>query len=415
MSKAEKTAKELKTCILSGDFSEKLPPEKELAVLFGLSPNTVGKAVRLLAEEGLVTRRPGHGTFVRCPQKKRVRVAALPWLFDTLSKVCAVHFPDVELVRCGFGDDPHITTIASFSPLEYNRYLDAMPEKLYAGIAGDYRFFSTVRDLHRIGRICYGIPAFFSPVLIAWNKELMKKVDPHFNPLNMTLEKMTALIKQAARHGISGIDVKYFTWHTLTTVLANLPGKINWNCFEKSRPFITSLLPFFNEGLFEEGNSLFTLVTRHLIRRRFLAAALPFEIMPIPFFGKTRRCNIASEALAVTLQAPGKELLWKIALLSLDEDFQRMIAEDHHSIPLDRALAVETLDTSYCRDDIFFSEIRNIDLTSTRLPFQVMREIALEFSAVVRGKTGIENFYGHIQKTYSHWEYESMRDQRIRI
>lgn len=416
MSKAEETARLLKERIAAGDFNEKLPSEKELAGIFGVAPNTVGKAVRLLAAEGLVTRQQGNGTFLRCPNKRKIKVAALPWLFNALTQVCSVEFPDVELIYCNFDADPHITTITSFFPLEYNRFLDFMPEEIYEEAAKDYRFFPAIRDLHCVGRICYGIPAYFSPVLIAWNKKLMKKLAPDFSPEKISFEMMIDLMKKASSKGISGLDVKYFAWHILTTILANFPGEqIGWESFEKSRSLISALLPLLNEGKFAEGKSLFTLVSRHLIRREFSDPELSFEVMPIPFSGKTRRCNVASEALAVKLQAPGKELLWKIVRLSWGEKFQKIIAEDRHSIPLDRALAIETLDNNSNRDDIFFSEIRNIDFTRARLPFQVMRETALEFSSVVRKKISSDDFYKHIQKTFSQCEYESMRDRRIQI
>ncbi len=55
--------------IMSGGYApgEKIPNEVELADLYGVSRPTVSKAVKSLEQKGLVTRKPGAGTFVRKP------------------------------------------------------------------------------------------------------------------------------------------------------------------------------------------------------------------------------------------------------------------------------------------------------------------------------------------------------------
>jgi GntR family transcriptional regulator, N-acetylglucosamine utilization regulator len=58
---------DLRARILSGRLapSTRLPSEGELAVLYGASKITVRQALARLATEGLVSRQPGKGTFVR--------------------------------------------------------------------------------------------------------------------------------------------------------------------------------------------------------------------------------------------------------------------------------------------------------------------------------------------------------------
>ncbi|WP_055528193.1 GntR family transcriptional regulator, partial [Streptomyces graminilatus] len=48
---------------------DKLPSERNLAQQYGAARNTAREAIRLLAEEGLVTARHGSGVFVREPQR----------------------------------------------------------------------------------------------------------------------------------------------------------------------------------------------------------------------------------------------------------------------------------------------------------------------------------------------------------
>jgi GntR family transcriptional regulator len=56
----------LRTLILAGSLrtGEKLPSERDLAARYGISRQTVRKALRLLIQEGLVYTRPGAGVFV---------------------------------------------------------------------------------------------------------------------------------------------------------------------------------------------------------------------------------------------------------------------------------------------------------------------------------------------------------------
>ena len=54
----------LRERIASGAITGRLPSERELQQEFGTAPMTSRKAIRLLAEEGLVTTVPGRGSFV---------------------------------------------------------------------------------------------------------------------------------------------------------------------------------------------------------------------------------------------------------------------------------------------------------------------------------------------------------------
>jgi GntR family transcriptional regulator len=54
----------LRERIASGVITGRLPSERELQQEYGTAPMTSRKALRLLADEGLVTTVPGRGTFV---------------------------------------------------------------------------------------------------------------------------------------------------------------------------------------------------------------------------------------------------------------------------------------------------------------------------------------------------------------
>jgi DNA-binding GntR family transcriptional regulator len=54
----------LRARIESGEITGRLPSERELQQEFGSAPMTSRKAIRLLADEGLVRTVPGRGSFV---------------------------------------------------------------------------------------------------------------------------------------------------------------------------------------------------------------------------------------------------------------------------------------------------------------------------------------------------------------
>ncbi|MGY0017368.1 GntR family transcriptional regulator [Streptomyces sp. cg35] len=68
---SRRIAEALRTAIERGELApgDKLPSERALAELHGAARNTAREAVRILAEQGLVTARHGRGVFVREPQR----------------------------------------------------------------------------------------------------------------------------------------------------------------------------------------------------------------------------------------------------------------------------------------------------------------------------------------------------------
>ncbi|MEU8752373.1 GntR family transcriptional regulator [Streptomyces chartreusis] len=68
---SRRIAEDLRTAIETGQLSpgDKLPSERALAEQYSAARNTAREAIRILAEQGLVTARHGRGVFVREPQR----------------------------------------------------------------------------------------------------------------------------------------------------------------------------------------------------------------------------------------------------------------------------------------------------------------------------------------------------------
>lgn len=63
---SDQIAEQIRSSILAGEFSpgEKLPPERKLADIFGVSRPSVREAINMLVSTGMVITYQGGGTFV---------------------------------------------------------------------------------------------------------------------------------------------------------------------------------------------------------------------------------------------------------------------------------------------------------------------------------------------------------------
>lgn len=61
----EQIADDLATEIREGELAGRLPSADDIADMYGVARLTARRAVRHLAEQGLVVVRPGRGTYVR--------------------------------------------------------------------------------------------------------------------------------------------------------------------------------------------------------------------------------------------------------------------------------------------------------------------------------------------------------------
>ena len=69
-------AQSMRERILSGEWPSglRLQPERDLCVELGISRITIRHALRILEEEGLVTRQQGRGTFVNAHPSRRIPI-----------------------------------------------------------------------------------------------------------------------------------------------------------------------------------------------------------------------------------------------------------------------------------------------------------------------------------------------------
>lgn len=80
----EKVVLQIKSAISSGELKpgDKLPPERELAKLFGVSRTSIREALKSLATSGLITIRHGDGAYVSEPRLENELASLAGYLLD---------------------------------------------------------------------------------------------------------------------------------------------------------------------------------------------------------------------------------------------------------------------------------------------------------------------------------------------
>ena len=125
-------ARKLQKGILDGRYAlgERLPPERELAIHFGVSRSTLREALRRLEELNLLSRRIGSGTFVN--------YSSVPDVYAMAQRISPL-----ELIETREGIEPHLVRLAAINATgEDLRRLGEILEQVEAA-SSDLEAFST--------------------------------------------------------------------------------------------------------------------------------------------------------------------------------------------------------------------------------------------------------------------------------
>lgn len=153
---------QLRRAILDGTYaySERLPPERELATHFGASRGTVREALRQLEDLKLVTRRVGSGTFVSYRH------------FGDQDDIAEITSP-LELIEVRLALEPHMARLAVINASA--RDLDRLHEALQRveKATGPESFSRADEEFHLSLAECTGNP------LVVWLYRHINDVRAH--------------------------------------------------------------------------------------------------------------------------------------------------------------------------------------------------------------------------------------------
>ena len=131
-------ARKLQKGILDGRYAlgERLPPERELAIHFGVSRSTLREALRRLEELNLLSRRIGSGTFVN--------YSSVPDVYAMAQRISPL-----ELIETREGIEPHLVRLAAINATgEDLRRLGEILERLEAADSDSEAFSTADQEFH---------------------------------------------------------------------------------------------------------------------------------------------------------------------------------------------------------------------------------------------------------------------------
>jgi hypothetical protein len=374
MNKSELIACDLEEKIRTGVYLDKLPSEQQVASQYSTTRVTAARALNLLVERSLAFRVPFKGTFVKKEEPREIRVMGNDHFFRCLSDYVPRRFPGLSLLQVQEVDQADLLIMTTFVPFEYEKSLLPFPSSLLERIEQSGEYYPLASKLHTSGGNCYGVPALFSPFLLAYDRKIMERLDTSFDPYRLTLEKLQALKKKALAMDIALFDPRYSPESLFSSILSNLVElPLAKEDFLRAFELFEALIESANQQRF-----LFRMITRHgaaLLKRN----GNDFDIAPVPLINGKRHCSLASEAIFVSRNADKPGTLFEICEASIMPEFQRLLTAGHYAIPIHRGCALDSLGCTSYRDDFFFAEIKNLSSLREQLPFSVKREIRFAF------------------------------------
>lgn len=402
LNKSEAIANAIEKKICDGEYMDKLPSEQMVADEYTTARMTAAKALNLLVERGLAVRVPFRGTYVRKTEQRKIRVMGNEHFTRCLADYVPRHFPGVSIVPVQKIDEAELMILTTFTPFEYESRLLPFPHTMIDRIEKADRHYPLATKLHCSGKNCYGIPALFSPFLMAYDRKNMRKLDPGFDPYALSLEKILLLKKKAEALNIALFSPLQNPESLFYSILYNMPD------FPPKKKDYQKTFELF-ESMTNTGNKeqyLFWMIPRHgaaILQKQ----GKDFDISPIPTINETRYCSLASETLFVNRDAESPELLFEICEASVMPDFQRLLTAGHYAIPIHRDCALDSIGCPGYRDDFFFAEISNLFFGRGNLPFPVKREIRFAFDKGTFTEESKEN----ILRALGYTERESRRNR----
>ena len=391
-SKAERIAQELQKRMSGMSGGERLPSESQLVQEFGIAKMTAAHVLNLLKQRHLAERIPGRGTFVAERRRRTINVigGCAPF-FDVLSSLVMKKFPDLSLRRSSDPDAELINAVTNM-PFSYGSMFAPFPDEMVARLKSERRFFPFALDMHEQDGFIYGIPAFFSPVAVAWNKHLMYEIEPHFDPRMLTQESFPVLCRKACDRGWYGFGNLFarliITSSMLSAAMVRNDDSVIHRALDLALPWFQYKDPGDD---FSGGRTLFEFVPRPRLQY-YMRQGLDFELAPFPSFFNQKILPVISESLCVSRQARNKELLFQICEYTLSPEFQQAMCNRYQGLSADRTITVSLMEVRSYRDDFYFAGFNRIRLMKDFFPAAFYREFHLLCDSFLRNQISGKEF-----------------------
>lgn len=421
MNKFEEIASNLIKDIKDSKFVQKLPSERELAKIYNTTPVTAAKALNFLESKHIVVRKRGNGTFINENRDEKITVRiSLPdeLITEEIKKRISARFPEISFVYTApvwestdcFVKNDIIWHKSSIMPASYDKLCRPLPlsyisDKIKSGMYNSDAFNINRSNLHY-----YGVPLFFSPILLIYNKTLFRKLDLPVPERALKLSEIHSIkdsIKSSADINLFAVSVSAFS-PIMNCIFASMNSgstldNISWpeiekglkTCEEFHRTAIDKKIDFL------DGKSLFTYQCRQTLLDFKNKISFDWDVLPV-FYGSRRVCTVGAESCFISANSLLRDdIIIPVIDFLLSQEIQDYIASKSFGIPVLKSSALDSLSEYPYRDDYFFSECRNIAYENSLFEKDILRIFSLYANKYMGGLDTFKNFLTDVEKLFN--------------
>jgi DNA-binding transcriptional regulator YhcF (GntR family) len=421
LSKSEIIEQEILNDIYAGRYTDKLPSEKEMAKIYNTSPVTAAKILNRLKDKNIVKRIGGRGTFINHEGLHRKVKIRLPFSDEILEEIrleLKNSFPEIsfEFIRMsgGVGDNLEsvdISYLTSYFPDSYDKYFSPLPEDMLYDFLDDGKYYSNVFAAHKYNNSYFGIPYSASPCVLIGNKELLGKYLDKDSGKCVSLDELSIINNRLKNENIALFDCRAFRKGTvLDFIFSSIPEEelermnVSGVSLEKMDGALNDFYSVYSDSIskgasFMKGEAVFARFCRQSLGRNFNLNDFSWDLFPLSF-GVSRSDILASEALFVSVDTSNQEKLFEICRAFLEPGIQNIIGRHKYGLPVLKSAALESLDSSEFRDDVFFNEMKNVVFNYELFEKPLMNSFISDIEALFERNISFEEFKARAKNLY---------------
>lgn len=367
---------------------DKLPGARDIAISIKVSFLIVQQALNTLVKEGILEAVPRQGTFVQPNWESRVLQTNftlfknVPWQ-DDFKPLLASRIPELRLCS---KFSRSVFELRTTLDVQRNRndYLDLRPvfDRLYPDKS---LFFSNPFKNFYIDHKLVGIPFIFSPRVIFYNPELLKKYGCKEPQSGWTWDDFIQSIRTMRTQNVSGTEI--FNWYPSISQWINIVFR-SGGCLISSSPsdpvaldhprtryglrLYTDLMHELNityaetiSGNYIErftgGRQAFMLSTRETLTDLKKSGFNCWKTVSLPLIaGGADITAQATDLICIRKSCTDPALAEEFVKFMLSEETQDFIGAEKYGIPIRKSSAFKSFDHESERDMIFLSETNKI-------------------------------------------------------
>lgn len=371
----------------SGD---KLPGARDIAKDLNISFAKIQQSIELLVNEGILESIPRKGTFVQEKWHERILQTnmslfggedRLPWI-SGLKEALAKELPELRISKAFPQSTFEIRTTWTVQS-EHDNYLD-LSEILRECYPDKNEFFIHPFKTFRIGGKLCGIPIIFSPRVVFYNMDILKKAgckqpSPHWtwdefmsyiNKIKQALPETNIINWNPGPHLFMNIIFRaggaLLSSASEDQVMIDHPKtQYGLKLFRKLRDAIGFRIPEdysrIREGNFMNGQMAFMISAREELPLIEKAGLKNWGTVPLPRIdGGLDITAQATDLLCVRKSCTDLSAVSKLVKLLLSEEFQDYIGSIKYGIPIRKSSAMKSINIEDPRDFLFITEAPKI-------------------------------------------------------